>query len=76
MITPYVLVVLNIIAVVTCYQIAKSRGGNARFWGGLAVFFGPFAIPFAFFAEQKPTLKPESTKPNLPYPTLGFTALR
>ena len=57
MITPYVLVVLNIIAVVTWYQIAKSRGGNARFWGGLAVFFGPFAIPFAFFCRAKTDTK-------------------
>ena len=53
MITAYVLVVLNIISVVICYQIAKSRCGNARFWGGLAVFFGPFAIPFAFFCKAK-----------------------
>jgi hypothetical protein len=53
MITPYVLVLLNIISIVICYQIAKSRGGNPRFWGGLAVFFGPFAIPFVFFCKAK-----------------------
>ena len=44
---------LNIISVVICYQFAKSRGGNARFWGGLAVFFSPFAIPFAFLSKSK-----------------------
>jgi hypothetical protein len=53
MITPYVLVLLNIISVVICYQIANNRGGNARFWGGLAVFFGPFAIPSAFLSKPK-----------------------
>ena len=53
MITAYVLVMLNIISVVICYQFAKSRGGNARFWGGLAVFFSPFAIPFAFLSKPK-----------------------
>mgnify|MGYP006077255651 FL=1 len=51
--TAYALVVLNIIAVLICYQMAKSRGGNPRFWGGLAVFFGPLVIPFVFFCKAK-----------------------
>ena len=57
MITAYVLVVLNIISVVICYQVTKSRGGNTRFWGGLAVFFGPFAIPFIFLSKPKTAAK-------------------
>ena len=51
--TAYALVLVNIIAVLICYQIAKSRGGNSRFWGGLAVFFGPFVIPFVCFCKAK-----------------------
>mgnify|MGYP006154958735 CR=1 FL=1 len=53
MITAYSLVVLNIISIVICYQSAKSRGLNPRFWGGLAVFFGPFVIPFVIFCKAK-----------------------
>jgi len=51
--TAYALVILNILSIVICYQIAKSRGGSTRFWGWMGVFFGPFAIPFAFYCKPK-----------------------
>ncbi len=47
------LLIVAIISTWTCYSIAKTRGANIRFWIVMAVCFGPFAIPFAFFA--KPT---------------------
>ena len=49
----YALVVLNTISIIICYQIAKNRGGNTFFWGWMGVFFGPFAIPFAFYCKVK-----------------------
>tara|TARA_B110000977_G_scaffold189227_1_gene258417 strand:- start:941 stop:1117 length:177 start_codon:yes stop_codon:yes gene_type:complete len=51
--TAYVLVVLNVLSIIICHQIAKTRRGNARLWAGLAVFFGPLVIPFAFFCKPK-----------------------
>ena len=51
--TAYTLVLVNIICIFICYKIAKDRGGNRRFWGSMAVFFGPFAIPFAFLCKAK-----------------------
>lgn len=51
--TAYALVIVNIVSIVVCYNIAKDRGGNARFWGWMGVFFGPLAIPFVFFCKVK-----------------------
>jgi hypothetical protein len=51
--TAYALVILNIISIFVCYQIAKNRGADTRFWGWMGVFFGPFAIPLAFFCKVK-----------------------
>ena len=53
MVTAYSLVVINIVSIFICYDIAKSRGGNTRFWGWMGLFFGPLAIPFAFFCKPK-----------------------
>ena len=50
--TAYAVVILNIVCIYICYQIAKSRNGDARFWGLMGVLFGPFAIPFTFFCES------------------------
>jgi hypothetical protein len=49
----YALVMINILCIVVCYQIAKERQANIRFWGWMAVLFGPFAVPFVFFAKAK-----------------------
>jgi hypothetical protein len=51
--TAYILVVINIISIFICYDIAKKRGGNARFWGWMGLLFGPLAIPFALFCKPK-----------------------
>lgn len=56
--TAYALVIVNTISIFICYKIAKDRGGNTRFWGWMGVFFGPFAIPFAYFCKEK-------TEPNV-----------
>lgn len=53
MVTAYVLVAINIISIFICYDIAKNRGGNVRFWGWMGVLFGPLAIPFALFCKPK-----------------------
>jgi hypothetical protein len=34
------------------YLIADKRGSNKIFWGIMGFFFGPFAIPFVFFAKR------------------------
>jgi hypothetical protein len=54
MITAYILVTINIFCIYVCYVIAKERGANTRFWGWMAVLFGPFAVPFVCFAKSKP----------------------
>ena len=36
---------------VICHFVAKSRGGNAVFWGIMGIVFGPLAIPFVFFIK-------------------------
>lgn len=53
---PAVLIVLLLVtlaSIVACHRIARSRGGNAVFWGLMGAVFGPFAIPFAFLAKPK-----------------------
>lgn len=53
MTTAYVLVAVNIIAIIICHQVAKNRGANPNFWAGLAFFVGPLAIPFVFFSKAR-----------------------
>ena len=53
MITAYVLVAINLLCIYVCYVIAKERGASTRFWGWMAVLFGPFAVPFVCFAKAK-----------------------
>ncbi len=45
--------VINISCVILCHQIAKRRGAKPVFWGVMGALFGPFAIPFVFFAKQQ-----------------------
>jgi hypothetical protein len=42
-------------------MIAARRGGNGVRWGIMGLLFGPFAIPFAFFAKPKSVVREEST---------------
>jgi len=46
----YALIALNILSIYICYQIAKSRNANTRFWGWMAVLLGPFAIPLVLLS--------------------------
>lgn len=48
------LAILAIACVVLCHYIAKKRGANPVFWSVMGALFGPFAIPFIFFAKTKP----------------------
>jgi|TARA_B110000305_G_scaffold112268_1_gene126383 hypothetical protein len=53
MITAYAVVAINIMCIYVCYVLAKERGANTRFWGWMGMLFGPFAVPFVFFAKPK-----------------------
>ncbi len=37
-----------------CDTQAKKKHLNRRFWQMMAIFFGPFAIPFVFLAKPNP----------------------
>jgi len=52
----WMLWLINAMGIVLCYQIAKMRQSNARFWGLMGLLFGPLALPFVFFSTPK---KPE-----------------
>ena len=42
------LALLNLIGIVACHQLARSRGSRSVvFWTTMGVLFGPLAIPFA-----------------------------
>jgi len=47
----YALIAANIVSIVVCHYIAKSRGAKPVFWGIMGAIFGPLAIPFALFAK-------------------------
>ncbi|MBX2881540.1 MAG: hypothetical protein KTR32_16460 [Granulosicoccus sp.] len=48
----YILLLVNVLSIVACHQIAKSRGAKPVFWGVMGALFGPLAIPFAFMAKD------------------------
>lgn len=43
-----------VVSVITCYLVAKRRGGNSVFWVVMGLLFGPLAIPFVFFSRPRP----------------------
>ena len=45
------LIIINLLAMLICYQIAKSRKADRWYWCLAGLLFGPFAIPFVFFAS-------------------------
>jgi hypothetical protein len=47
------LILLSIISAVICYYVASQRGAKTSFWVLMALLFGPFAIPFVFFAKPR-----------------------
>ena len=44
------LIILSVLSAVICYQVAKSRKADRWYWLLVGLLFGPFAIPFVFFA--------------------------
>ena len=39
------------------YWIAAKRKANTLFWTAMGVLFGPFALPFVFFARPRKELR-------------------
>lgn len=50
---PVFLLIVAIISTWACYSVAKKKQANVRFWIVMALCFGPFAIPFVFFAKPQ-----------------------
>jgi len=46
------LVIIIWLSMVICYQVARSRKANIQSWVIPRLLFGPFAIPFVFFASS------------------------
>ncbi len=51
----WALLLINILCIVLCYQIAQKRQSNAGFWAVMGLLFGPVALPFVFFSMPKTT---------------------
>lgn len=49
----WTLLVVNILSIALCYQIAHERQANSFFWGVMGFLFGPLAVPFVFFAKPQ-----------------------
>ena len=49
----YAVVLVAVVCAVICHAVAKKRGANPVFWGIMGAVFGPFAIPFVYFAKTK-----------------------
>jgi hypothetical protein len=45
------LIIVSLLSMLICYQIAKSRKADRWYWLFAGLLFGPFAIPFVFFAN-------------------------
>lgn len=50
--TYLVLLIISMCIAGILYLIADKRGSNKIFWAIMEFVFGPFAIPFAFFAKR------------------------
>jgi len=46
------LLIISICFAGLLYLIADKRGANKIFWSFMGFVFGPFAIPFVFFAKR------------------------
>ena len=44
------------------YLIAAKRKANTVFWTAMGVLFGPFALPFVFFARPRKGLNGDTLK--------------
>jgi len=45
------LIIIVLLSSMICYRIARSRQADHWYWFIAGLFFGPFAIPFVFFAS-------------------------
>ena len=48
-----VIVIISFCFAVLLYFMAAKRGTSKSFWAMMGFFFGPFAIPFLFFAKNE-----------------------
>ena len=46
-----ILFIVNLLCMLLCYYVAKSRNANKVFWVLAALLVGPLAIPFVFFSK-------------------------
>lgn len=44
------LIIVNLLSMLICYEIAKSRKADRWYWFLAGLLFGPLAIPFVFFS--------------------------
>ncbi len=51
--TAIILVCIVLLSTEICYWVAKKRGAKISFWVVMGACFGPFAVPFVFFANGK-----------------------
>ncbi len=47
-----ILIIISFIFAGLLYLIAEKRGSDKVFWAIMGFLFGPFAIPFVFFAKR------------------------
>ncbi len=58
----YLLALIVMLSTGICYSVAKRKHLSIQLWVALGVLFGPFAIPFLFFARPGPA---ESQTPDV-----------
>jgi hypothetical protein len=47
-----ILIIISFFFAGILYLIAEKRGADKIFWTIMGLFFGPFAMPFVFFAKR------------------------
>lgn len=52
MVFTIILFVVVAVSMVACNLLAKQRGRDPVLWTVIAAIFGPFAIPFIYFARN------------------------
>lgn len=48
-----VVLIVSLLSIWLTVTVVKRRNGNVRFWVIMVLIFGPFALPFAFFAKPE-----------------------
>jgi len=47
------LIIATLVSMAVCYQIARSRSADYRFWIVMGLLLGPLAIPLVFFSKPQ-----------------------